>query len=152
VVRRLRRDPESGAAAVEFAIVLPLLMLIVLGCIDWGYYFFCDQIVTNAAREGARAGAVADPALNPNRRAIAEAAARNYLTASGITGGTGRPTLTITATDDSSGGALGVRVDISYAVGSVSGFLPTPSSGRGPALIPDAATARALMRYELTSP
>ncbi|MBN2358950.1 MAG: pilus assembly protein, partial [Deltaproteobacteria bacterium] len=55
--RRGRADTR-GAAAVEFAIVLPLLLLLVLGGLDWGYYFFIAQVTTNAAREGARAGSL----------------------------------------------------------------------------------------------
>jgi Flp pilus assembly protein TadG len=43
-----------GAALVEFAIVLPVLLLLVLGAIDWGYYFMVQDVALNAAREGAR--------------------------------------------------------------------------------------------------
>jgi hypothetical protein len=53
-----RRDSRRGAVAVEFALVLPILLLLVLGGIDWGYFFFAGQIVANAAREGARAGSL----------------------------------------------------------------------------------------------
>lgn len=53
---RLSARNERGAAAVEFAIVLPLLLTILFGTIEWGYYFFTREIVINSAREGARAG------------------------------------------------------------------------------------------------
>lgn len=56
----MRRTSKSrvqrGAVAVEFALVLPLLLLLLLGMMDYGWYFFCRLSVTNAAREGARAG------------------------------------------------------------------------------------------------
>ena len=45
---------ERGAAAVELAIVLPLLLLLVGGIIDFGRLMFAEVMVTNAAREGAR--------------------------------------------------------------------------------------------------
>jgi Flp pilus assembly protein TadG len=50
---------EGGASAVEFAIVLPLLLLIVFGTIEFGILLFNKQVITNASREGARAGIVA---------------------------------------------------------------------------------------------
>jgi Flp pilus assembly protein TadG len=49
-----RRDPESGNALVEFAFVLPLLLLIFAGIVDFGFLFQRYEVVTNAAREGAR--------------------------------------------------------------------------------------------------
>ncbi len=45
---------EGGAALIEFAIVLPLMLLILFGMIDFGLFFQRYQVVTNAAREGAR--------------------------------------------------------------------------------------------------
>lgn len=57
---RVRR-PDGGAAAVEFAIVLPLLLAIVFGIIDFGR-MMANQITLNeAAREGARAAAFNQP-------------------------------------------------------------------------------------------
>lgn len=49
---------ERGASAVEFAILMPLLLLVVGGIIDFGRYFFTEIQLTNAAREGARAAVV----------------------------------------------------------------------------------------------
>ncbi len=51
------RDLERGVAAVEFAMVLLPLLIVVMGAIDWGWYFHLRHVVTNAAREGARFGA-----------------------------------------------------------------------------------------------
>lgn len=45
---------ERGAVAVEMAIVLPLLLLIIAGMIDLGRLFYVQTMVTNASREGAR--------------------------------------------------------------------------------------------------
>ncbi|MGO4596688.1 TadE/TadG family type IV pilus assembly protein [Terrabacter sp. 2RAF25] len=49
---------ERGAAAVELAIVFPLLFLVIAGIVDFGRAFFTQIQVTNAAREGARAAVV----------------------------------------------------------------------------------------------
>lgn len=52
---------QKGATAVEFAIVLPLLFLLIFAMIEFGLYLFNRQVITNAAREGARAGIIARP-------------------------------------------------------------------------------------------
>ena len=56
--RRDRRRGRRGAAAVEFALVVPLLLLIVLGIVDFGFMLSDRQAVSQAAAEGARAAAV----------------------------------------------------------------------------------------------
>lgn len=114
---------ERGAAAVEFGLVLPLLMLVLMGILDWGYYFFVSQIVTNAAREGARAGSVE---VDDDARALnqAERAAEDYI------GGVGLNPNQATIDTTISGGA--VRVRINYPTGSLTGFtrLVLPSQVR----------------------
>lgn len=49
---------RKGATAVEFAIVLSLLFLLVFGIIDFGFYLYDAHIITNASREGARNGII----------------------------------------------------------------------------------------------
>jgi Flp pilus assembly protein TadG len=55
-----RPASERGAAAVEFAILLPLLILLVFGILDFGRYYSARITVTHAAREGARAFAIGE--------------------------------------------------------------------------------------------
>ena len=50
------KNPERGAALVELAMVLPLLLLILVGIIELGLLFYNQQVLTNASREGARSG------------------------------------------------------------------------------------------------
>jgi len=45
---------ERGVAAVELAIILPVLLLILAGLIDFGWGFYWKHKVTNASRAGAR--------------------------------------------------------------------------------------------------
>jgi len=47
-----------GAAADEFALILPLLLLLVFGIINYGALMYDQSVITNAAREGARWAAV----------------------------------------------------------------------------------------------
>lgn len=52
-VRRLLRS-ESGAQLVEFALSLPVLLILTMGIIDFGLLFQRYEVLTNASREGAR--------------------------------------------------------------------------------------------------
>lgn len=45
---------QKGAALVEFALILPVLLLILLGIIEFGIIMFDKAIITNASREAAR--------------------------------------------------------------------------------------------------
>ena len=58
-----KRSPrERGQALVEFALVVPIFLILVMGIVDFGMGFKTSIMVTNAAREGARFGAVGWPA------------------------------------------------------------------------------------------
>ena len=59
VSRRFRR----GAVIVEMALVLPIFLMLVFGIIEFGRGFMVGQLVTNAAREGARR-AILDDSTN----------------------------------------------------------------------------------------
>ena len=52
VIMRIKRN-HHGQSLVEFALILPLLLMLVLGAIDFGRLFYTKIIITNAAREGA---------------------------------------------------------------------------------------------------
>ena len=52
---RLLRD-TNGAALIEFAVALPLLVVLVVGIFDFGGAFNLKQELNNAVREGARFG------------------------------------------------------------------------------------------------
>jgi Flp pilus assembly protein TadG len=54
---------ERGAEAVEFALVVPIFLLLVFGVVDFGYMINHDTMVNNASREGAREGSL-NPVLN----------------------------------------------------------------------------------------
>ena len=52
------RKNQKGQSLVELALVLPLITLILCGILELGIIFHSYLVLTNAAREGARAGAV----------------------------------------------------------------------------------------------
>lgn len=55
-----RMGAESGQDLVEYALVLPLFLLLMFSTIEFGFMFFQYTMVVNAAREGARVGIVVD--------------------------------------------------------------------------------------------
>lgn len=61
--RRRRDRGESGQALAEMAMVIPGLLLLVFGIIEFGNAWKSYQVVTNAAREGARRAVMADAGL-----------------------------------------------------------------------------------------
>ena len=58
-MKRIRINDQKGAVAVEFAFVLPLLVVLLVGIMEFGLILYNQQVITNACREGARAGIVA---------------------------------------------------------------------------------------------
>jgi Flp pilus assembly protein TadG len=68
--RRRRHDSERGAAAVEMALVLPILVVLVFGIIEFGFLFNAQIALTQAAREGVRVESIG----NGNGKTTAEAA------------------------------------------------------------------------------
>ena len=63
-LRRGRGD--SGQALVEFALVAPLFLLLLVGVFEMARAWNIYQVMTHAAREGARAAAVATPLIPPD--------------------------------------------------------------------------------------
>ncbi len=116
--RKLKR--EDGAAAVEFAIVFPLLIVLVFGIIEFSVALYDKAMITNASREGARAGIVfSDPRISDDEiRSVVNNYCGNHL----ITFGSGTAiTTTINRSGNSAGDSLTVTVAYQYS------FLILPS-------------------------
>jgi Flp pilus assembly protein TadG len=103
----MRRLNQRGAVAAEFALLLPVILLILFGTIEFGMIMYSRELITNASREGARAGIVL-VSPKPTAGAITTIAT-NYLTGTGINpanvtiavtgaGGANPATLTVAAT------------------------------------------------------
>lgn len=80
-IRRPLSGREKGNVTLELAAVLPLLLMIVAGIIDLGMLFWEKEVLTNASREGARAGARAVIDGRPEQASAAAVMAivQNYL-------------------------------------------------------------------------
>lgn len=65
---RIRRE-ERGAALLEFALVLPVLVLFIFGIVEFGRAYNARIELTSAVREGARAGALGGDPVATTRNA-----------------------------------------------------------------------------------
>jgi len=126
---------ESGASAVEFALLLPVLMMILFGITEFGLALYRQSILTNASREGARLGIVQSiPAISNGQ---INAAIDTYLTAAGIP--PGNVTRTIVA-----GGITGTPVQVTLTLPYTYAVLPG-LTGITPTIN---LTAQTVMRHE----
>ena len=126
-----RRDQE-GAAAVEFALLLPLLVLLLFGMIEFGLAFNTRIQATNAAREAARQAVVgidnwSDVGGLPFWQVVRQDA------------GVGSISNCVLTTDDVLGGTLTVSFD--FPLNLRIPFMPNPPSWQ-------TGTAQASMRIE----
>lgn len=78
-----RWKSERGAELVEMAIALPLLLLVAMGIVDFGFLFQRYMVLTNAAMEGARVAVL--PGYTPTD---AQLRATAYAVAGGVPPGT----------------------------------------------------------------
>jgi Flp pilus assembly protein TadG len=88
---RRRLQQRRGTAAVELAVVAPLVVALLVGLVEVGRLVQVNQILSNAAREGARKAST-----GVNSYADVQTTVANYLTNAGITNQTG---LTVTVYD-----------------------------------------------------
>jgi Flp pilus assembly protein TadG len=103
---------------VEFALVLPLLMMCLFGVIELGMAWYTKQVITNASREGARAGIVyTEPKMTSTEISNV---VQSYLNNAGFT----QPvTITVSGAGGSSGSSLTVTVSNAYHLNVLPGFV-----------------------------
>ena len=111
LIKRLRLASERGAELVEFAICMPLLLLIIAGIIDFAFLFQSYEVTTNAAREGARLAVL--PGYNVNNYAVARQRVSDYIRTGGAQGPFTTQVTVEPLTTCASPGS-GVRVTVNY--------------------------------------
>jgi Flp pilus assembly protein TadG len=92
--------PDRGAAAVEFALLVPVLLLVLFGLIDFGRALNAQITLTQAAREGARLAALSQ----------SNVASRTQAAATGLSG----VTVTVTSCPSGAGPTSDATVEVSY--------------------------------------
>jgi Flp pilus assembly protein TadG len=131
---------QRGATAVEFAIVFPLLILLIFGIIEFSIILYDKAMITNASREGARAGIVSQlvRVSDSQIQSVVDNYCRLYLISfrSGAA-----PVTTVARTGSTFGSELSVTVTYTYS------FLALPQFVTG-LVGPMNLTARTVMRME----
>lgn len=125
----MKMKNQKGVAAIEFAIILPVLIVLLFGFIEFSILLYDKAMLTNASREGARAGIVySDP--NPITDNDIRAVVNNYCASHLISFGTGSAVNTaISRTMESFGNALTVTVTYQYDFLVLPNFVTTLMGG-----------------------
>jgi Flp pilus assembly protein TadG len=105
--RRSTRD-TGGQAAVEFALVLPFLLVMLIGIVEFGRAWNQHQVITDAARESARAASL----WGSTTEADVKKVATDAMAAAGIDWS--RATIGIDNLDGGSGTNVTVDIDLRY--------------------------------------
>lgn len=132
--RRLGRRDQSGAALVEFSLVILLFVFILYGLISFGMILATKQRITNAAAEGARA------AVGQVSSATAISAATARVLAAGLPAGNYTPTYTTAAC----GSNQCITVTITYNLAAHPVVPPAPGLGL---VTPSSITSTAVVQY-----
>jgi Flp pilus assembly protein TadG len=103
---------QRGAAAVEFALILPILLALLVGGIDASLALYDKAVITNASREGARAGIVArNPLLTDEQ---IRQVVRQYAQSALVSFGASPVQPTVLIQKGSLGGDPTLQVTVSY--------------------------------------
>lgn len=133
----------QGISSLEMAVVLPVLLLVVFGIIQYGLGWRLSEVITNGAREGARFGVVvSDPPISDTQVVTR---VQNYLNGSGVDATLA--TITVSYTD----GGAPVTYDVCKSGCDVGVTVSVPVYNLIPALFPlfpNVLSASAVMRHE----
>ena len=118
-----------GSTAIEMALILPVLVLLLFGIVEFGLLFYNQQVITNASREAARAGIVAgSPRVSDGE---IQNVVSNYCTNHLVTfGGANDPVVEIDPSGDRTGSSFGE--DLAVTVKYNYGFLVLANFGFAP--------------------
>jgi Flp pilus assembly protein TadG len=139
-----RKSGQRGVGVVEFALILPIILVVLYGVFEFGLAFWRKQVLTSAVREGARKGIVA---TNPRKTCAQvqdvvsayldnvgwDSSKGTYLATGGCASGTAGDSLTVTADYPSS-----------FLVLSKLGYSKTAVDGDGNVIL----TATVVMQME----
>lgn len=126
---------NKGSAAVEFALCLPFLLLILFGIMEYGWYLTNQIVLSNAVSCGARAGIKAKEWEGENPVTFARTATKKAFWISDLSN------ISINILEQSTNNPRRLKVSVSnFEYSPLTGFLPS-------ALIPEYVKAKAVMVF-----
>jgi Flp pilus assembly protein TadG len=136
LARRAATHGDSGQALAEVAIALPLLLLMLIGIWEFARAYQIQQVVVNAAREGART--VVLPGADPDSATVI---VNNFLDGGHVSGAT----VTVTGSDGDTGAPMTVSVSVPYSfqlIGPIIRLATGNNGGPGDITLSSQATMR----------
>jgi Flp pilus assembly protein TadG len=127
-MRRGNRKLRRGGAAIEFAMTAPLLITILSGVIEWGWYLFQLQMVLNAVADGVRAGSRTAVSADPDPAEVAAARTAQRLVDLDVVSSLSAAKAVVTATQGGTSAVPEITVTIDMDIEPLIGLIPTPSS------------------------
>ncbi|MEQ1502226.1 MAG: TadE family protein [Myxococcota bacterium] len=122
-----RRTGRRGGAAVEFALIAPVLFAMLSGIVEWGWYLFNLQLVLNAVADGTRAGARIPMSASPSPATVAHDRAAALLQSLGVVSSASTASAAVTVIT-STGATPEVFVSVSLPYTPLIGLIPTPAT------------------------
>ncbi|HEX8323213.1 MAG TPA: TadE/TadG family type IV pilus assembly protein [Tepidisphaeraceae bacterium] len=114
-MKRIFKHSRRGSAVLDATLVLPMLLTMTFGCVEFGHYFYVKHTLQGAAREGARVAAT-----GISRADVVTAVERSMVAAGFPTSKYTVETFTVTGTD-ASGNAILVALPTITATSPTSG-------------------------------
>ena len=144
LIKRLRTS-DDGAELIEMAIVLPLLLLLIMGMVDFGFMFQRYVVLTNAAAEGARVAS-----LPGYTSADVTARVAAYATNGGVQGTVNTSTVAVALPGAGGGTWPGREVTVTH-VYTYEYIGPIAALFSGSTLASVTLTSRATMRLQVAA-
>ena len=150
-----RLKSERGAELIEFALIFPLLLLVLVGIVDFGFLFQRYEVLTNATREGARMAVLPGYATADVRGRVCAYLTTAQLPTTGCPGAPTNPVVTVTDVNIALGGGLAPiqakQIQLAYThdfmfIGPIIGLMGGSWNDA------KAITTKAIMRTELQAP
>ena len=115
MIIRTRTTRRRGQALVEFALIAPILILLIMGIVEFGRIFSAQQTVTNASREGARTGILPNSSTTDVSNTVS-----SFMSTAGLTA---TPTVTCTNVGTTVQSGAPTSVTVSYTLPILTGTI-----------------------------